>query len=485
MIYLLLILFPVAMSAGCFVLRKQTQPIIVAAVVTMLTQMALVWQVPLDTPSRLLGLTINLDPLGRLFLLGFFAVAALAFTATWWLPHGENFVPVSMVMLSFAGSTVLFLQEPFIVTLLLVSAGVLAVLAIVDLPTGSPLLVRRNTIATALKYLVLMVVAGMMMVLAFVLLDLYQPDQALGRVSPARLIMGMFAVGFGLRLGMVPFHSWLPDLAEDTEPMVPVIIVTVINVTTLLFLTITLQYHPEIVFENERGILVLQALGVTTAILGAMLALANNSLRRTLGYLVVHDSGMLLYGLASISSAGLAGALLGAFNQMLAVLLLFVCVGLLERPDGRPPHLIRHDLLRRWPIAGAGFLAGGLALLGIPPLSGFANRLLIYQAAAAQGGISLALLLGATTLALLALMRLAHQRLLGASEDQPADVSPLLLGETELDRPATRRLEREPRGAALLVTALVAVCLVIGLYPEPILRIINDVIGNLTFVRVP
>ncbi len=166
------------------------------------------------------------------------------------------------------------------------------------------------------------------------------------------------------------------------------------------------------------------------------------------------------------------------------VLLLFLCLGLLERPDGRPANVVRRDLLRRWPIAGAGFLGGGLALLGMPPFNGFASKLLIYQAAAERGGIYLAILLLATGLALLALLRLARDRLLGPDEDASAEGTPILLGTTDLDRPHTRRLEREPRGLALLAGALLALCLAIGLYPDPLLATITDVVRGLTFIGV-
>jgi hypothetical protein len=67
MVYLLLIFFPVAMGASSFVLRKQTRLVIVAAVVTVLAEIALVVRLPLDQPARLLGLTLTLDPLGQMF----------------------------------------------------------------------------------------------------------------------------------------------------------------------------------------------------------------------------------------------------------------------------------------------------------------------------------------------------------------------------------------------------------------------------------
>jgi hypothetical protein len=61
-------------------------------------------------------------------------------------------------------------------------------------------------------------------------------------------------------------------------------------------------------------------------------------------------------------------------------------------------------------------------------------------------------------------------------------VEPALLGETELDRPPQRHLEREPRTAALLTTALLALCLALGLYPQPLLVLIAQVVRGLTFV---
>jgi hypothetical protein len=180
MLYLLLILVPFAAAASAFVLRKQAGLAAALGVGCMAIQAFLAISLPIDRPARLLGLTLSFDTLGQLFLLGFLAVCAVSFLATLQLPHGENFIPVALVTQGFTSATLLLLQEPFTVSLLLVSAGVLAVLAIVDLPTGSSRLVGRQVIATALKYLVLMVMAGAMMYMAFVLITIYEPGEAPG-----------------------------------------------------------------------------------------------------------------------------------------------------------------------------------------------------------------------------------------------------------------------------------------------------------------
>jgi formate hydrogenlyase subunit 3/multisubunit Na+/H+ antiporter MnhD subunit len=109
--------------------------------------------------------------------------------------------------------------------------------------------------------------------------------------------------------------------------------------------------------------------------------------------------------------------------------------------------------------------------------------MLIYEAALQQGPIELLGLLLATALGLLALVRMAHQYLLGPSEDAPV-IEPALLGETELDRPAPRRLKPEPRSTAVLTLLLLVTCLAIGCYPQPLLDVIGEATRGLAFVRI-
>jgi formate hydrogenlyase subunit 3/multisubunit Na+/H+ antiporter MnhD subunit len=284
---------------------------------------------------------------------------------------------------------------------------------------------------------------------------------------------------------LIPFHSWLPDMVEDAAPLVSGLIVAIINTTSLLVLVLSFQRFPVLLVENSAGLFLLRIGALLTVILAGLLALAQTNMRRTLAYLLIYSSGMVFYGLVSTSALGLTGAMFEAFNQVLAVMLIFVSLGLVERPDGRPsvPGFERRDLLRRWPVGGLGFLGGGLVLLGMPPFSGFTSKLLLYQAAAEQSRIELLLLLISTILAGLALLRLARDRFLGPGEEAPAQAPPLL-GETELDRPAVRRLEPEPVSTALLTLLLLLTCLGIGLYPQPLLDLIGEVVRGLTFVRV-
>jgi formate hydrogenlyase subunit 3/multisubunit Na+/H+ antiporter MnhD subunit len=478
MIYILLILFPVVMALSCFVLRKNPRLIIIVALATVLVEMVLVTQVRIDDPAILIGVTLSASELGRLALVLFLGLCGLLFVAAWNLPHGENFVPTALLILGQVCAIVL-LQDLFVTTLLLVATGLSAVLAIVDLPVGASNLVGARAIAAALKYLVMMAVAGTLMYVAFVLTDIFRPGELPQRISLSRFILALLAVSFALRLALIPFHAWLVDLFSHATPLVSAMVITLLNTASLLVLVLTFQVFPTLTYD-ETSFTIMRSGALATTLIGGLLVIGQQSLRRCLAYLILYDCGMVFYGLAALSTQGLMGAVFGVLNQSLIVTLLCVSLSQLEQPDGRPPAL-RRDLLWRWPIAGAGLLLGGLALLGLPPLNGFASKALLYRAAADHGWLELFLLVVATLLAGLGLARAVSERLLGPSESQSGNIEPLLLGETELDRPTVRKLKAEPQSTAMLTLLLLGLCLAIGLYPQPLLTTIGTALQSMAF----
>lgn len=346
MLYLLLIFFPVTMALSTFLLRRNTGLVIFAALGSVLTMLLIATRIPLEDPTIFLGVPLTLSPLNRVFMLLFLTVSGCAFVAAWHLPHGENFVPIALLILAQV-CAVLLLQDPFILALLLVATGLTAVLAIVDLPAGASSLVGTRAIAAALKYLVLMVVACVLMYVAFVLNDVYRPGELPTRISPARFILALLAVSFALRLAVIPFHTWLTDMVDHAEPLVAALIITLLNTTSLLVLVLVFQSFPTLLLESEEALGVMRLGAVVSVVVGGWLAVGEATLRRTLAYLILYSCGMVFYGLSSVSTLGLSGAIFGSLNQTLALTLLFVSLGLLERPDGRPPGAPRTDLLRR------------------------------------------------------------------------------------------------------------------------------------------
>jgi formate hydrogenlyase subunit 3/multisubunit Na+/H+ antiporter MnhD subunit len=116
-----------------------------------------------------------------------------------------------------------------------------------------------------------------------------------------------------------------------------------------------------------------------TSLTAALLMIAQRNMKRLLVLSSIEDCGFLLLGIASISTLGQEGVFLAAASHAMGKSLLFIAIASPER-DGA---LARGDsgLAVRYPLSAFGFLVGMLALLGVPPILGFAGRWKLYEAA--------------------------------------------------------------------------------------------------------
>ncbi|WP_322489725.1 proton-conducting transporter membrane subunit [Chloroflexus sp.] len=477
MLYLLLIFFPLSMAFSAFLLRRLPRIAIGLSIGTLIVELLLALQVRVDDPVRVLGVTFLLSPLNQIFLFLFLGVGIATLTAALIVPHGENFSAIGLLTV---GQTVaiLVMQDSFVTALVLVAIGLTTVLAIVDLPAGAGVLVSRQTLATALKYLVLMVVAGILLYIAYVLTDIFRPGELPGRISPARFILALLAAGFALRMALTPFHSWLVDLISYAGSLAAILIIALPAPASLLVFLLTLQSFPTLLFEGGQALNVLRIGAAVSAVLAGALALTAITLRQRIAYLIASNCGIIFYGFASLSLAGLSGALVGVINLALAVTTVLISLALLEHPNERLTAESRNDLFWRRPVASAGVLGGGLALIGWLPFPGGTSSLLVLQAAAAiHWGESL-VVLTAMALAALTLVQLAVQYLIG-SRDIPLAEEPPLLGETELDRPPPLQPAGEPLSSVAIISILLAVMVAIGLFPNVLLPTIEAAVRSL------
>jgi formate hydrogenlyase subunit 3/multisubunit Na+/H+ antiporter MnhD subunit len=129
----------------------------------------------------------------------------------------------------------------------------------------------------------------------------------------------------------------------------------------------------------------LVALGTLTMLLGIILALTQNDLKRLLAYSSVSQMGYVLAGIGLGTYLGCYGGLFHLLNHALYKSLLFMCVGAVMYATGARRISELGGLKSRMPITSACFFLGALALAGFPPLNGFWSKLTIYLALAQAG----------------------------------------------------------------------------------------------------
>jgi multicomponent Na+:H+ antiporter subunit A len=182
--------------------------------------------------------------------------------------------------------------------------------------------------------------------------------------------------GFILKLAIVPLLLWLPAVAEAMPALVIGVVIAVVDMGAFGELYVTAHAHPELLLPH--GVWV--AAAIASSLLASVLMLTQRNIKRLLALSTIEDMGFLLLGVSAASELGMRGALIGATVHALAKALLFISISAPEA-DGRLTEDAR-GLASRYPVSATGFMAGLLAMLGVPPLLGFAGRWRLYQTAA-------------------------------------------------------------------------------------------------------
>ena len=207
----------------------------------------------------------------------------------------------------------------------------------------------------------------------------------------AHLALALLLPAIAVKFGLVPLWLWLPLVAESTPAVLAGLVIGVVDVAAFAEV-LTLRTAEPWLFTPAMPWLVL---GVGSAVLGALLALAQPNIKRLLAFSTVEDLGLLVVALTVGGEFGLTGALLGATVHALAKALLFVSI---SGPEADGASLTgARGLASRHPIGSVGFAIGAIALLGVPPTLGYAAHWRIFTAVAGDATL-LTVLCGAAML---------------------------------------------------------------------------------------
>jgi multicomponent Na+:H+ antiporter subunit D len=194
-----------------------------------------------------------------------------------------------------------------------------------------------------------------------------------GAVDWARPLL---LAGFVLKLAIVPLLLWLPVVAAAAPVLVVGLIVAVVDIAAFGELYLVAQAHPEFLAPHAFWL----AAALASSLLASLLMLTQRNMKRLLALSTIEDTGFLLLGVVAATQLGFRGALFAATVHAVAKALLFISLSAPEADEALTDDV--RGLATRYPFSAAAFLAGMLAMLGVPPLLGFAGRWRLYQTAA-------------------------------------------------------------------------------------------------------
>ena len=201
------------------------------------------------------------------------------------------------------------------------------------------------------------------------------------------LAVGMFIAGFGFKMGLVPFHMWLPDTYEGAPPTIATLLAAgtkkagfaaALRVVVMGSVALSLDWT-----------LALGIIAVMTMTVGNIAAVMQKNLARMLAYSSIGHAGYILIGLsiAPFSGIGLQGSLFHILNHAVMKGAAFIAVaGIVTALAVTHVDKLK-GLARRMPITSLGLVISLLALAGVPPLSGFWSKLMLFGAAIDAGTV--------------------------------------------------------------------------------------------------
>ena len=263
------------------------------------------------------------------------------------------------------------------------------------------------------------------------------------------LASAFLIVGFGTKAGVAPFHPWLPDAhAEAPTPISALLSGVMIKVAMYALVRTVSMFYPSFAPVAMFAL----ALGVFTMVIGDLMALAQDDLKRMLAYSSVSQIGYVLMGFGIGTQLGIYAGLFHLLNHALGKALLFFAAGAVMYATGIRRISQLGGLSRRMPVTSFCFFAGALAVSGIPPFNGFQSKLALFVAGARAGDWWAVIIgIGTSLITLLVFAKAAKAIFWGQPDSAYA--------------PTVREA---PLTVVAVMVILAALCLAIGVYPKSV-----------------
>lgn len=242
----------------------------------------------------------------------------------------------------------------------------------------------------AVKFLLYSLVGGLVMLVGVVALFVAGPGGPQGFLidnltgltlgsTTERLMFIAFFLAFAIKAPLVPFHTWLPTVAQTARPGTTALLVAVLDkVGTFGMLTLCLPLFPH---ASQWAAPVIIVLAVVSVIYGALLAIGQEDMLRLVAYSSISHFGIIILGIFAFQQTSVEGAAFYMLNHGLSTGALFLAVGFLVTRRGSASVKDFGGLQKVTPMLAGMFLVIGLSALALPGLSPFISEIMVFVGA--------------------------------------------------------------------------------------------------------
>ncbi|GGP57496.1 NADH-quinone oxidoreductase subunit M [Saccharothrix coeruleofusca] len=286
------------------------------------------------------------------------------------------------------------------------------------------------------------------------------------------LFLGFFAA-FAIKAPLVPLHTWLPDAGAEAPVGAGVLLVGILDkIGTFGFLRYCLPLFPLASQELAPLVLVLAVIGI---LYGSLLAVGQSDMKRFVAYTSIAHFGFIALGIFAFSSQAGAGAVLYMVNHGISTGMLFLVVGMVMARGGSRLIEDYGGMAKLTPVLAGLFFVAGLSSLALPGTNSFVSEFLVLVGSFPNEPVFTVLAAVGMVLAALYVLWL-YQRVFQGP----------VRGTALVDATGGPGAAVDPERAALpdlgkrelaVLAPLVALILVLGFYPKPVLDVITPSVG--------
>ena len=274
----------------------------------------------------------------------------------------------------------------------------------------------------------------------------------------AHLIFGGFLFAFAVKAPLWPLHRWLPDAAVQATPASAVLMMAVMDkVGTFGMLRYCLPLFPDSAALFRPVVIALAVIGI---VYGAILAIGQTDVMRLIAYTSISHFGFIILGIFAMTSQGQSGSTLYMVNHGISTAALFLIAGFLVSRRGTRAIAAYGGVQKVAPVLAGTFLVAGLATLSLPGLAPFISEFLVLIGTFTRYPLFAVVAAVALVLSAVYVLWMYQRMMTGPVTDGNETVTDL-----------------RPR-ELIVVTPLIVLLLVLGIYPKLALDVINPAVTH-------
>ena len=296
---------------------------------------------------------------------------------------------------------------------------------------------RRGYAAT--KFLIYTAVSGILILAAFFGV-VWLTDTANFAYAPLRthtiplatqfVLLGTLLVGFGIKIPLVPFHTWLPDAHVEASTPISVLLAGVLlKLGTYGILRFGLGLFPEAWAALAPW---LASWAVVSVLYGAFNAIVQTDMKKMVAYSSVGHMGYILLAAAAATPLSLLGSVFQMISHGLISGLLFLLVGVVYNKTGTRDIDVLRGLLnpeKGLPLIGSLMVVGVMASAGIPGMVGFISEFLVFRGSFPVFPTQTLLCMVGTGLTAVYFLLLVNRVFFGRLSEKAVNLPPVLWGD--------------------------------------------------------